>query len=285
MRSKRIAANANVNRLWDQGVIPYQFEGNFTGHEYLFIRKAMRVWEKSTCVKFVPRIQDLHPKYVAIDKLSCGCCYYIDYFGIGRHQLSLNNSCFHVRTVLHELGHVIGLEHEHIRPDRDENVKIIRDNIKPEFMNNFKKLSSDKIDTLNQPYDHESIMHYPQKAFAINKTMNTLVPIQGMDNQIFNIGFRKELSKRDIIGTNLLYNCSVCGGTLLDPSRTFGSPNYSVDLFHRNYHCQWRIPASSGEQVVLTITSFDLTYSENCNIDYLRINYGYWDRSAAGKYH
>lgn len=77
-----------------------------------------------------------------------------------------------------------------------------------EFMNDFEKLSSDEIDTLNQPYDHESIMHYPQKAFAINKTMDTLVPIQGMDNQIFNIGFRKELSERDIIGTNLLYNCS-----------------------------------------------------------------------------
>lgn len=72
VRSKRIAANANVNRLWDQGVIPYQFEGNFTGQEYLFIRKAMKVWEKSTCVKFVPRIQDIHPKYVAIDKLNCG---------------------------------------------------------------------------------------------------------------------------------------------------------------------------------------------------------------------
>ncbi|CAG5093979.1 Similar to bmp1: Bone morphogenetic protein 1 (Xenopus laevis) [Cotesia congregata] len=279
LRSKRIAANANVNRFWDQGVIPYQFEGNFTGQEYLLIRKAMQVWEKSTCVKFVPRIQDLHPKYVAIDKLSCGCCYYYNYFQTGPHQLSLNNGCFHVRTVLHELGHVIGLEHEHIRPDRDENIKIIEDNIKPEFMNDFEKLSSDEIDTLNQPYDHESIMHYPQKAFAINKTMNTLVPINGIDSQIFNIGFRKELSERDIIGTNLLYNCSVCGRTLFDPSGDFGSPNYSIDSFHRDYHCQWRIPASSGEQVVLNITSFDLA-----DIDYLRIRYGYWNKNASARY-
>ncbi|XP_044590435.1 bone morphogenetic protein 1-like [Cotesia glomerata] len=223
----------------------------------------MQVWEKSACVKFVPRIQDLHPKYVAIDKLSCGCCYYYNYYQTGPHRLSLNNGCYHVRTVLHELGHVIGLEHEDIRPDRDENIKIIEDNIKPEFMNDFEKLSSDEIDTLNQPYDHESIMHYPQKAFAINKTMNTLVPINGIDSQIINI---------------------VCGGTLLDSSGDFGSPNYSINSFHRDYHCQWRIPASSGEQVVLNITSFDLADSEDCDIDYLRIRNGYWDKSASAHY-
>lgn len=77
----------------------------------------------------------------------------------------------------------------------------------------------------------------------------------------------------------------VCGGTLLDPSGNFESPNYSVDSLYRDHHCQWRIPASSGEKIVLKITSFDLANSENCDIDYLRIRYGYWDRSASGKYY
>lgn len=34
-------------------------------------------------------------------------------------------------TLLHELGHTIGLYHEHMRPDRDEYVEIFTANIIP----------------------------------------------------------------------------------------------------------------------------------------------------------
>lgn len=32
-------------------------------------------------------------------------------------------------SLLHELGHTIGFFHEHTRPDRDDYVEVIRDNI------------------------------------------------------------------------------------------------------------------------------------------------------------
>ncbi|MEQ2202501.1 Dorsal-ventral patterning tolloid-like protein 1, partial [Xenoophorus captivus] len=45
--------------------------------------------------------------------------------------ISIGKNCDKFGIVVHELGHVIGFWHEHTRPDRDEHVSIIRDNIQP----------------------------------------------------------------------------------------------------------------------------------------------------------
>lgn len=62
--------------------------------------------------------------------------------------------------MLHELGHAIGFWHEQSRPDRDQYIEIQWDNIMEGFKDNFDKYSHGKIDSLGQPYDYDSIMHY-----------------------------------------------------------------------------------------------------------------------------
>lgn len=49
--------------------------------------------------------------------------------GGGPQAISIGKNCDKFGIVVHELGHVIGFWHEHTRPDRDEHVSIIRDNI------------------------------------------------------------------------------------------------------------------------------------------------------------
>lgn len=49
--------------------------------------------------------------------------------GGGPQAISIGKNCDKFGIVVHELGHVIGFWHEHTRPDRDEHVAIIRDNI------------------------------------------------------------------------------------------------------------------------------------------------------------
>ena len=46
------------------------------------------------------------------------------------------------------------------RPDRDQYIKILRDNVIPEKLDNFDKKADFEIDSLGQPYDYYSIMHY-----------------------------------------------------------------------------------------------------------------------------
>lgn len=59
------------------------------------------------------------------------CCSYVGRRGGGPQAISIGKNCDKFGIVVHELGHVIGFWHEHTRPDRDDHVTIIRDNIQP----------------------------------------------------------------------------------------------------------------------------------------------------------
>ena len=60
----------------------------------------------------------------------------------------------------HELGHAIGFVHEQSRPDRDDYIDIIEDNILPERKKNFLKYGDQLVNTHGLAYDYGSIMHY-----------------------------------------------------------------------------------------------------------------------------
>ncbi|TVQ38544.1 MAG: hypothetical protein EA384_08910, partial [Spirochaetaceae bacterium] len=66
------------------------------------------------------------------------------------------------RLVQHEVGHVVGLQHEHQRPDRDDHISIdcsqLDDSLSTRF--NYGKIPSRFVNTFDTDYDHESVMHY-----------------------------------------------------------------------------------------------------------------------------
>ena len=62
--------------------------------------------------------------------------------------------------VAHELGHALGLFHEHQRPDRDDFISVVRENIKTGQESNFSPVNPTFIDYLGVPYDLTSDMHY-----------------------------------------------------------------------------------------------------------------------------
>lgn len=130
------------------------------------------------------------------DVSSCRCCSYVGRRGGGPQAISIGKNCDKFGIVVHELGHVIGFWHEHTRPDRDEHVSIVRDNIQagtapargllsmPTFAHwcsrcfstdvcvpkgqeyNFLKMEPDEVDSLGEVYDFDSIMHYARNTFS-----------------------------------------------------------------------------------------------------------------------
>lgn len=129
----------------------------------------------------------------------------------GKQSVLLTARCLRSRgLILHELAHLVGLYHEHQRPDRDQYIEILYDNVPPYFHFLFTKYD---YDTHGIEYDFSSIMHYPLNAFAPQDQLQTMT-IQILSNvtpsgPVGNIGQRHSLSKTDFKKVNVMYSCPV----------------------------------------------------------------------------
>jgi hypothetical protein len=117
-------------------------------------------------------------------------------------------------AVVHEIGHAVGLHHEHVRYDGQEHVNILKANVQSDkFAANFVVPTQGTFLDVGS-YDFRSIMHYGCKDFGITVNgvkQDTIVPIDppagvsctatGMNR----IGQRVGLSPGDIAAVQLLY--------------------------------------------------------------------------------
>lgn len=279
-RRKTRAATARTERLWDNAIIPYEIDANFSGEHRALFRQAMRHWENYTCVKFLERSPN-HTNFIVFTERPCGCCSYVGKRGDGAQAISIGKNCDKFGIVVHELGHVVGFWHEHTRPDRDDHVKIVTKNIMQGQEYNFNKLTGEEVNSLDLPYDYDSIMHYARNTFSKSTYLDTILP-QGDPtiSKLPEIGQRVRLSKGDIAQTNRLYNCPACGRTIQEPSGTISSTDYPFHgLPSEEQMCEWRITGTHGERIAVDITELDIYNSDDCETDYLEIKDGYTQNS------
>nr|VFU02997.1 mRNA [Oulactis sp. MM-2018] len=194
-------AVTNVIRLWPGGRVPYVFGRTNSRLNHAF-QQAIDEYKKHTCIRIVPRTTEKDYIYV----FSGAGCYSAIAKSDGRQRLSLGRGCEEKGTAIHELMHALGFFHEQSRMDRDKYVTIHWKNIIYGERYNFKKYSHGQADTLGEPYDYDSIMHYVRKAFSRNGR-DTVVPTKSG----VTIGQRRGLSRIDIRQINKLYNCGGSG--------------------------------------------------------------------------
>jgi len=199
---------------WPGAVIPYVIDGSISG-DYRArnsIGQAIADYHKYTCIRFKQRTNER--TYVRFAN-GGGCSSPVGYRAGRVNTISLARGCRYKGTVMHEIGHTIGLYHEQSRPDRDRYVRINWNNINRNMQFNFNKQPSSNINSLGTRYDLQSMMHYGQTAFSINGrslTIQTLDPA----NQKY-IGQRNGFSSIDKEQINKMYpygfpSCSTGNG-------------------------------------------------------------------------
>jgi hypothetical protein len=115
--NNRSAFDKNI-RLWPNNTVFYQFHSNLPTKHKTALQKAMAVWSGKTKVKFVYRTNQ--PNYIMM-RYSSDNSSYLGTIG-GMQYLNLNDP--EIGTAIHELGHALGMVHEHQRSDRDNTIRV-----------------------------------------------------------------------------------------------------------------------------------------------------------------
>lgn len=199
----RVRRNAVRQRkkVWPNRVIPYEMEEGLDLYKGN-IMAAIEEFHKHTCIKFKVRTTERNWIKFSKDK---GCWSYIGrlYWRKGSQNLSLGQRCNSKGIIMHELMHAIGFWHEQSRPDRDQYVEIIWENIEKGMEVQFNRYKHSKVDSMGFDYDYNSLMHYGKRTFS----KNGLPTIKALDNQYMSLGRGDGFSELDIKKMNALYDC------------------------------------------------------------------------------
>uniref|UniRef100_A0A4W4FST2 Metalloendopeptidase n=1 Tax=Electrophorus electricus TaxID=8005 RepID=A0A4W4FST2_ELEEL len=159
---------------------------------------------------------------VALCSTPCRCCSYVGRRGCGPQAISIGKSCDKFGIVVRRV--------------------------------NFLKMELGEVNSLDEEYDYNSIMHYTRNAFSRDIFFDTILPRYDVSGARPPIGQRMRLSKGDIAPAQKLYKCPM------------GAPGNSrpVSLL------------SCVPEIVLNFQSIDLYRSHLCWYDRVEVRNGYW---------
>ena len=187
---------------WPEGIVYYELHPSvykFPGLEEN-IALAMSEFSEKTCLQFREKTEGVR----VLIRASIGrwgycrrsCYSYIGRIGRETQTLCLGRpKCRTVHgTLLHELGHSLGLYHEQMRQDRDYYATIYSRRADYRVKQN--------INSRNIPYDFLSVMHYSGKYITAKAGFERYQELMGQ---------RVKLSPKDVELVNLMYRCPING--------------------------------------------------------------------------
>ncbi len=180
---------------WPNGVVPYVIDAAMANQAR--IADAVNHWNTnlSGYVRLIPRTTET--AYIRFAVAAPGTCSsYVGYYRYAGQPVNIGDYCS-TGNVIHEIGHALGLYHEHTRSDRDTYVRIQTQNADPASITNFNMVSNSLNPTA---YDYNSIMHYGTHAFSVNGQPTIVTKPDGIY-----IGQRSSLSANDIAGVKIMY--------------------------------------------------------------------------------
>lgn len=200
-------------RLWENNIVPFYFHESLSENKKKQILTVMTRVESNTNIIFeqFQDEKDLKDSYKDGVRFRdptnpfAGNASHLGKQG-GIQNLTLNGDATGY-IIEHEIFHTINHEHEHNRPDRDEHITVLYDNIpiNPTFRRQFDKGKIDEecIEMIGE-YDITSGMHYGSKNGASAKALREgKVAFTDMDGNI--VPTPTKMSEGDYEANRLLY--------------------------------------------------------------------------------
>ncbi|KAK6053827.1 astacin [Cooperia oncophora] len=116
-----------------------------------------------------------------------------------------------VGTAAHEIGHALGFFHTHSRHDRDKYITVDKENIKPDWLDQFLLETPETNNNYDLTYDYGSLMHYGTTSATRNEKPTMVPTLDARYGETLGSPF---ISFYDLLMLNKYYNCTdACKGT------------------------------------------------------------------------
>uniref|UniRef100_A0A0X3PA33 Metalloendopeptidase n=1 Tax=Schistocephalus solidus TaxID=70667 RepID=A0A0X3PA33_SCHSO len=195
---------------WPNGVVAYKIDAHlFTKSELNDLMEAIKTWNNETCIQFRP-YQSGDKNWIRItDGEGCNS-QYIGFSGRNGEQIVnfSKHGCRFYGLYMHELGHVIGLDHEHIRADRENFVDVSLEGVPRDYWGFYARKNQAELRIYGTPYDLQSVMHYGPGSFSIHANKSPLTVRDPAVRHILREVYTKDISFWDAKAINQHYECA-----------------------------------------------------------------------------